>query len=108
MPDRRVSVVVPTRGRPSVVVGAVASALDQTVPPHEVVVVVDGPDDESVAALEALQDPRVRVHVHERRRGAGAARNTGVRLAEGVLVAFLDDDDRWLPTKLQRQIAHWE
>jgi hypothetical protein len=108
MADKRVSVVVPTRDRPSLVVAAVTSALDQTLPPYEVVVVVDGPDDKSVTALDALHDPRVRVHVHERSRGAGAARNTGVGLAEGVLVAFLDDDDRWLPAKLQRQVAHWE
>ena len=108
MTDRRVSVIIPTRNRPVLVVAAVLSALDQTLLPHEVIVVVDGPDAETVAGLEALPDPRVRVHVHERSRGAGAARNTGVRLAEGVLVAFLDDDDRWLPAKLQRQVAHWE
>jgi glycosyltransferase involved in cell wall biosynthesis len=107
MGDTRVSVVVPTRNRPSLVVAAVTSALNQTLPPHEVVVVVDGPDDASVEALHALHAPQIRVHVHQRSRGAGAARNTGVRLAEGGLVAFLDDDDRWLPAKLERQVAHW-
>ena len=108
MAGARVSVIVPTRKRPSLVVAAVSSALDQTLPPHEVVVVVDGPDDESVDALRALHAPNVRVHVHDSSRGAAAARNSGVRLAEGDLVAFLDDDDSWLPTKLERQVAHWE
>lgn len=103
-----VSVVLPTRNRPTLVVAAVASALEQTRPPHEVVVVVDGPDDETVEALRVLNAPTVRVHVHDSSRGAAAARNTGVRLAEGDLVAFLDDDDHWLPTKLERQVAHWE
>ncbi len=108
MSSTRVSVVIPTRNRPRLVMAAVASALDQTRPPHEVIVVVDGPDARTEARLAGLRDPRVRVHVHEQSRRAGAARNCGVRLAEGSLVAFLDDDDRWLPDKLQRQVSHWE
>ena len=99
-----VTVVIPTRGRPRLVVRAVRSALDQTCPPHEVVVVVDGPDPSTEQALAGL-DPRVVVVPLLSSGGAAAARNAGVARATGDLIAFLDDDDLWLPAKLQRQWA---
>lgn len=99
-----VSVVVPTRNRPDVVVRAVRSALAQSLTPHEVIVVVDGPDSATVRALEALGDARVVVHELEENGGAARARNIGVRNSTGDWVAFLDDDDEWLPAKLYAQV----
>ena len=99
-----VSVVIPTRSRPDAVVRAARSALDQTSPPREVLVVVDGPDPATVTALEQIGDDRIQVISHPKSRGAGAARNTGVSAASGRYLAFLDDDDAWLPRKLERQL----
>lgn len=100
-----VSVVIPTRGRPALLGRAIDSALRQTVAGLEVVVVVDGPDPETAAALERVTDARVRVIQNETSLGGGQARNLGVRAARAPWVAFLDDDDEWLPRKLERQLA---
>ncbi|MFI1990770.1 glycosyltransferase family 2 protein [Actinoplanes sp. NPDC020271] len=99
-----VSVVVPTRFRPDLVTRAVRSALAQTHPSLEVVVVVDGPDDATVEALTALGDDRVRVEVLSERGGAPNARNVGAERARGRWTAYLDDDDEWLPQKLAVQL----
>ena len=99
-----VSVVIPTRDRPELVARAVASATAQTVTDLEVVVVVDGPDPATESALAAITDPRLRVIVNPTSRGAAEARNIGTRAATGGWVAFLDDDDVWLPRKLERQL----
>jgi glycosyltransferase involved in cell wall biosynthesis len=98
-----ISVVVPTRNRPESVVRAVRSALDQTFPPHEVVVVIDGPDCATVRVLEDIGDSRVVVLELDENGGAARARNIGVSNSMGDWVAFLDDDDQWLPGKLRAQ-----
>jgi glycosyltransferase involved in cell wall biosynthesis len=103
VPD--VSVVIPTRFRPDLVVRAVRSVLAQTVDTIEVVVVIDGPDDETSAALDALGDARIRVVTLDESGGAPNARNVGVSHAQGAWTAFLDDDDEWLPNKLEVQLA---
>jgi glycosyltransferase involved in cell wall biosynthesis len=101
----RVSVVVPTHHRPDLVGRAVDSVLSQTVDDLEVIVVDDGPSEPTAAVVRGYADPRVRLVQHERNRGVAAARNSGIAAATAPLVAFLDDDDLWLPTKLERQLA---
>lgn len=105
MPSPRVSVVVPTRGRPGFLRRAVGSVLAQTFPDVEVVVVDDGPSPEVAAFVAGHADERVRLIRHETNRGVATARNTGVAAARGEYLAFLDDDDVWLPHKLERQLA---
>jgi glycosyltransferase involved in cell wall biosynthesis len=99
----RVSVVIPTRNRPELVLRAVRSALGQTYRNLEVVVVVDGPDAETVKAVTDLGESRVRVRHLTESVGGAEARNVGVRAALGEWIAFLDDDDEWLPTKVEKQ-----
>ncbi|MEW6153578.1 MAG: glycosyltransferase, partial [Actinomycetota bacterium] len=102
-----VAVVVPTHRRPELVVGAVEAALGQTVAVDEVVVVVDadgGGAEETEAALSAIGDQRVRVVRRPGRGGPSQARNAGVAVTSAPWVAFCDDDDRWLPSKLARQL----
>lgn len=96
----RITVVIPTRDRPAMVGRAARSALEQTLPPLEVIVVDDG---ELGGPLP--EDPRVRaIRAHRRRGDRGAARNDAAALARGELIAFLDDDDVWYPDKLARQV----
>ncbi len=101
-----VSVVVPTFHRPDLVTDAVRSALAQTWRDLEVVVIVDGRDDATRRVLDDVDDTRVRVHVPSRHLGNADARNAGVALARAPWVAFLDDDDTWMPEKLEHQLAH--
>jgi glycosyltransferase involved in cell wall biosynthesis len=100
-----VSVVIPTLHRPGLVARALGSVLNQTHRSLEVVVIVDGPDPQTVAVLQALSDPRVHVIVNPSSLGPGGARDVGADAAVGHWLAFLDDDDEWLPTKLERQLA---
>ncbi len=99
-----VSAVIPTRNRPHLVARAVRSALDQTVSPLEVIVVVDGPDEATVGTLDRMEDPRLMTVVLPAARGPAGARNAGVERAQGRWIAFLDDDDEWLPRKLEVQL----
>jgi glycosyltransferase involved in cell wall biosynthesis len=99
-----VSAVIPTRNRSGLVARAVQSALNQTFRSIEVIVVVDGPDEKTAQALAQIEDPRLWIVTLPQSVGAPEARNVGVRRARGRWVAFLDDDDEWLPTKLERQI----
>jgi len=100
-----VSAVIPTRNRPELVCRAVRSALSQTYPNIEVVVVIDGVDPATSAALETIQDSRLRVVPLEESFGGSQARNIGVREARGEWIGLLDDDDEWLPTKIEKQMA---
>jgi glycosyltransferase involved in cell wall biosynthesis len=100
-----VSVVIPAYNRAGVVGRAVDSALAQTLEDVEVIVVDDGSSDDTEAVLGAYDDTRLRIISHEKNRGRSAARNTGLDAAAGEYVAFLDSDDRWLPGKLERQVA---
>jgi glycosyltransferase involved in cell wall biosynthesis len=100
-----VSTVIPTLNRPQLVRRAVLSALDQTYSNLEIVVVVDGLDLDTVEELEMLQEPRLRVIALPENAGPATARNIGVRESRGEWIAFLDDDDEWLPEKTAKQIS---
>jgi glycosyltransferase involved in cell wall biosynthesis len=102
--ETEVSVVIPTRGRWSLLRDTLASALAQRDVPLEVVVVDDGSSDETSAELGEVRDERLRVVRHERPLGVAAARNRGIEEARGTWVAFLDDDDLWSPDKLSIQL----
>jgi glycosyltransferase involved in cell wall biosynthesis len=104
-PSPEVSVVIPTRNRPELAARAVSSALAQTFGDLEVVVVVDGPDGVTVSGLSQLGDERVRVIELPEQGKAPNARNQGVLAARGRWVGLLDDDDEWLPAKLETQLA---
>jgi len=90
------SVVIPTHGRPAYVAAAVRSVLAQTFTDFECVVV----DDASPQPPELPDDPRIRLVVRPVNGGPAATRNTGIDAATGTYVAFLDDDDIWLPDRL--------
>lgn len=105
-----VSVVIPTYKRPDTLNRAIKSALNQTHPLIEVIVVDDNdPDTEGRRLTEAKMaefdnESRVRYIQHEHNKNGSAARNTGARTAKGEYVAFLDDDDEFLPRKIETQL----
>jgi glycosyltransferase involved in cell wall biosynthesis len=100
-----VTAVIPTRNRPELVMRAVHSVQAQRYAPLEIVVVIDGSDPATEAPLRALPDARLRVVVLPASVGGSDARNTGVQHARGEWIAFLDDDDEWLPSKLESQMS---
>jgi glycosyltransferase involved in cell wall biosynthesis len=100
-----VSAVIPTHKRSDTLPRAVQSALSQTYCEIEVVVVIDGPDAETTQVLGLINDPRIRIVQLDSNLGGGDARNAGVSAARGEWIAFLDDDDEWLPDKIERQLA---
>lgn len=93
-----VSVIVPTFNRPGYLARALASIRAQTYRDYEAIVINDGGED--VRDLVRLfGDVRL---INQAHKGLPAARNTGIREAQGILIAYLDDDDMWLPQHLER------
>jgi hypothetical protein len=97
-----VSVIIPTYNRADTVRRSIDSALEQSYRPIEVIVVDDGSTDATRNLLEKYGD-RI-VFTHQKNGGPSVARNTGVGLARGEFIAFLDSDDTWSPTKIARQV----
>jgi glycosyltransferase involved in cell wall biosynthesis len=103
-----VSAVIPVYNRPAAVRRAIDSVLAQTFQNFEIIVVDDASTDDTVAAVTAYLDPRIKLIRHDRNRGGSAARNTGIRASSARYVAFLDSDDEWLPSKLEKQLQVFE
>ncbi len=99
----KVSVIIPTYNRAATVLGAVQSALDQTYPSIEVIVVDDGSTDDTAERLSTFL-PRIKL-LRQKNAGPSAARNNGARHASGEILAFLDSDDVWTSDKIARQVV---
>ena len=104
----KVSAIITTHNRADLLLRAVDSVLAQTLTDHEVIVVNDGSTDHTEEVMATQRDPRTRYLRHETAVGPCAARNTGIDNARGEYVAFLDDDDEWLPDKLALQVGALE
>ena len=98
-----VSAIIPTYNRAHIICEAVDSVLAQTYSNIEVIVVDDGSKDDTLDKLKAYGD-RIRV-VSQKNAGPAAARNRGIAEARGELIAFLDSDDIWLPSNIERQVC---
>jgi glycosyltransferase involved in cell wall biosynthesis len=98
----KVSVIIPTYQRAHLVNRAIASVFAQTYDDYEIIVVNDGSTDDTRCVLSDYGDRLIAIH--QDNRGLAAARNAGIQVAQGEYIAFLDDDDLWVPQKLEHQI----
>lgn len=100
-----ISVIIPVYNGADYIRGAVESVLHQTRPPEEILLVNDGSTDASENVLRELEEKNATVRViNQTNLGQAAATNAGAAQAHGTLLALLDQDDRWLPEKLARQL----
>lgn len=100
-----VSVIIPTYNRSATLLRAVKSVLAQTFPVLEILVCDDGSDDDSQQVIDSLKDEKVKWISCGRNGMPSVPRNIGIRNAKGDWTAFLDSDDEWLPSKLEKQMS---
>lgn len=105
-----ISCIITTYKRePETVKRAINSIQRQTYQDIEIIVVNDAPEQEELVSkigsmISDMNDSRIKYIVHEKNSGACVARNTGANVSDGEYLAFLDDDDEWLPEKLMTQL----
>jgi glycosyltransferase involved in cell wall biosynthesis len=99
----KISTIIPTYNRRKQVFRAIQSVLAQTVPVDEIIVVDDGSTDGTSESVRSRFGSSVKIFT-QKNGGVSAARNLGIREARGEWIAFLDSDDAWLPTKIERQV----
>lgn len=104
MSDPTVSTVLPTRNRAESLAGAVASVLSQNLTDLELIIIDGASTDNTREVVESYTTERIRYIRNEEPRGVSAARNAALDLARGDYIAFIDDDDIWLPWKLDVQV----
>ena len=99
----KISVVIPTYNHARWLPESIESALNQTLAPHEIIVVDDGSKDDTKEVVSQYPEPVK--YVYQQNSGLSAARNTGIEFASGDWIALLDADDVWVNNKLERQAA---
>lgn len=95
-----ISVVIPLYNKEKQIANTLRSVFAQTYTDYEIIVVNDGSTDNSVAVVESLNNPRIRL-IHQKNAGVSAARNRGIEEARGEYIALLDGDDEWKPRYLE-------
>ncbi len=107
---KTVTIVLPTHNRRHLVGRAICSVLGQTYGDWELIVVDDGSTDGSREVIDGFADPRIRYVRNDKPSGPSNARNTGILAASPGTgyIGFLDDDDEWLPRKLELQVRLFE
>ena len=104
---KKVSVIVPIYNVEKYIAATVQSILSQTYHNFEIIIVDDESPDQSVEICQRFADSRIKI-IHQKNRGLAAARNAGIRHAQGEYIGFLDGDDIWLPEKLVKHVEHFE
>lgn len=98
-----VSVILPTYNRAQSLGRAISSVLNQTYHDFELIIVDDGSNDNTSEVVLSINDPRIIYIKHLSNQGAGKARNSGIKASHGMLIAFQDSDDEWLPESLEKR-----
>ena len=100
----KVSIVIPTCNRPELLKRALKSVTEQTYNDYEVIVIDDGQKERAHSIVSTFSSLPITYIQNEVSLGGGGARNKGISTAQGEYVAFLDDDDVWVPDKLEIQV----
>jgi glycosyltransferase involved in cell wall biosynthesis len=100
----RMSVVIPSYNRANCIEKAIDSVLEQTVDDIEIILVDDGSTDNTREIVLNKYGDQVR-YVYQENQGISGARNNGIKNAQGDYIAFLDSDDYWCPSKIERQLS---
>lgn len=100
----KVSIIIPTFNRAYLLARAIESVLAQTYKDFEIVVIDDASTDNTKEVVKSFDDKNIQYIYHKKNMGGAAARNTGIKIARGYYIAFLDDDDEWLGNKLEKQV----
>uniref|UniRef100_UPI00404B4C6D glycosyltransferase family 2 protein n=1 Tax=Flavobacterium sp. TaxID=239 RepID=UPI00404B4C6D len=96
------SVIIPLYNKENFIEATVLSILEQTFNDYEIIIINDASTDSSVAKISQLDDNRIKIYHHQTNQGLSAARNTGIKNASSDYVCFLDADDIWKPTFLEK------
>jgi len=99
----KVSVIIPTHNRAEFLRSAITSVLNQTFQDFEIVIVDDASKDHTREVVANFNDTRIKVIHNQVSKGDAGARNVGIMNSKSEYIAFLDDDDEWLPEKLKIQ-----
>jgi glycosyltransferase involved in cell wall biosynthesis len=99
----KVSIILPTYNRAKYIVETIESVRNQTYQNWELLIIDDGSEDNTEELIIQIKDERIQLH-KERRIGIAEARNEGLRKSKGELIAFIDSDDLWAQTKLEKQL----
>jgi glycosyltransferase involved in cell wall biosynthesis len=99
----KVSVIIPTHNRAEFLCSAVTSVLNQTFQDFEIVIVDDASKDHTREVIANFNDTRIKVIHNQMSKGDAGSRNIGIMNSNCEYIAFLDDDDEWLPEKLKIQ-----
>ena len=100
----KVSVIIPAYNAMNYLPQTLKSVLQQTFTDFEILIINDGSSDDIVEWSSQISDSRVKL-ISQINQGVSAARNTGIRNAQGEYIAFIDADDLWEPTKLEKQVT---
>jgi glycosyltransferase involved in cell wall biosynthesis len=100
----KVSVIIPTYNRAEFLRSAIESVLEQSFANLEIIVSDDKSTDHTRELVKSFKDDRIKYILNKGKKGPSATRNTAILASEGEYIAFLDDDDEWLPDKLERQV----
>ncbi|MCK5112372.1 MAG: glycosyltransferase family 2 protein [Thermoplasmatales archaeon] len=105
---KRVSVIIPTYNRPDFLKKAIKTVLNQTYKNLEILVIDDASTADNQKIINNFNDNRIIYFKNKTRRGASYSRNVGIKNAKGKFIAFLDDDDEWMPEKIEKQVESME
>ena len=102
-----VSVIIPVYNNTIYLIEAIESVLKQSFTNYEIIIIDDGSTEDIAGSIRKYLEVYVNIrYVRQENKGPGPARNTGIRLAKGKWIAFLDADDIWRPLKLEKQIEY--
>ncbi len=100
----KVSVIMPTYNRAHMIIEAIDSVLGQTFEDFELIVVDNYSSDNTESVIKSYRDKRIKYYKYHNHGRVSASRNYGIKKSSGEYIAFLDDDDLWMPEKLEKQV----